>query len=139
MLKRKFALALCLVLALSLIPAAVSMATNVSNKHLYASVGENVHFSCKLATNDSIGSNDATALRSLGLSGAVNGKKLTVSGTAAKEGSVRMQVSDVVLNIRVSGPETPPKTGDENKPLLFAGLAAVSLLGLAVTVKRSRA
>lgn len=136
--KRVFTLALCLLLALTLVPVAVSAKTNTQAQHLYASVGERVNYSCKLSARASISGGDASALRELGLTGAVSGKKLTVSGTAAKAGEVRMQVSDVVLNIRVSGPEIPPKTGDANMPLLFAGLMLLSLTGLAVTLKRSR-
>jgi len=136
--KRMFVLALCLMLALTLIPAAVSAASNIRNAQVNAAVGDNVLRSFTLSTGGSIDDDDEAALRELGLNGSVSGKELTVSGTAAKAGEVLMHVSDIALKIRVIGPELPPKTGDENMPLLFAGLALLSLAGLAFAAKRVR-
>lgn len=136
--KRMFALVLCLIMALALVPAAVYATETGHREHIYASIGEKVNFSCRVSSSASIAGSDALALRELGLSGSVSGKRLTVSGTAEKAGQARLHVGDVVLKVRVSVPETPPKTGDENMPLLFSALAILSLAGLAVMIRKAR-
>ncbi|MDO4493748.1 MAG: immunoglobulin domain-containing protein [Clostridia bacterium] len=43
-----------------------------------------------------------------------------------------------VFTLRVKAPEPVPKTGDENRPLLFAGLAVIAVTGIVLLRKKAR-
>lgn len=146
--KKTACLVLCLLFALTFVTAA-GAATSTITKNLSAQVGQRVNYS--IATNPdnlAIRTNDLSALDEYGLNESrVERNRIVVSGVAERKGlatvnveygNSRTGISSYKLRIRIDGPEMPPKTGDNNRPLLFAGIALLSLLGFACTAKNLR-
>ncbi|MDO4492841.1 MAG: LPXTG cell wall anchor domain-containing protein [Clostridia bacterium] len=144
---KAFLALLCALFALTSLTLAGAEEETIT-KNVSAQVGQRVNYS--IDTNPqgrALSSGDLSSLDEFGLTDSrVEQNRIVIGGTAERAGEATVNVTygnnrdgaTYKLRIRIDGPEMPPKTGDENRPLLFAGLAALSAVGLAVTAKKLR-